>query len=404
MVCLHNENVHKYNGFVECVNCINFAEMQKKTKVLQVLHAVGGVDVYVRLISRAIDSTTFEMVIVHGQTDTEKSYCNKENKTIPEYRISIDREIHPIKDFKSILELIKIIKKEDPDFIHAHSAKGGIIARAASIFTKTKVFYTPHAFSYLSAESKRKKLVFLWIEKLFRLSNVKILATSKSEAERAKLEVGFKEENVMIFENCVHSITDEKRNHPTSFNLPKRFISSVGRPSYQKNIEAMVEVFRKVNEKMPDVHLVLMGVGFYAPNVEKVKELLIKYKLEDKFIMLPWISQNEIFTIIDKSELYISTSRYEGLPYSVIESLALGKACVVSDCDGNRDLITDNLNGFVIPQENLMEEMPDAIIKILLDENLKNKFEESSTVLFNQKYNIDKAIKKLEDIYINYSS
>lgn len=375
--------------------------MHKRKKVLHVLHAVGGVDIYLRIVTKAIDTTKFEMVIVHGFEDTDKIYTDKNGILIREYKIPIVRDISPANDLRSIIQLIKLIKKEKPDVIHAHSAKGGIIARTAAFLLGIKVFYTPHAFSYLSAENKLKKKLFLWIEKTFRLPKAFVLATSLSEAKRAIEEVNFKKEKVIIFENSIFPISEEQKNKSLVYKLPERFISSVGRPSYQKNIEAMVEVFRLVNEKLPELKLVLMGVGFYAPNVEKVNELLRKYNLEDKFIMLPWISQEEIFTIIDKSELYISTARYEGLPYSVIESLALGKACVVSDCDGNRDLVQNNQNGFVIDQNKLVDEMPEAILKILFDKDLKSKFESKSLKYFNEKHNILNSIKDLERIYLD---
>lgn len=372
----------------------------RKIKVLHVSHAVGGVDVYIRLISKAINPDKFQMIVVHGYTDAEKLYHDKHGNVLQEYKIPIDRNIRPIEDLKSILKLMRVIKKENPNVIHAHSAKGGIIARAAALFFSVKVLYTPHAFSYLSTENKSKRKVFLGIEKLFRFPKVRILATSQSEADRAIKEVGFKKENVIVFDNCIFPISDEQKNKPLPFELPVRFISSVGRPSFQKNIEAMVEVFKQVNEKLPDIHLVLMGVGFYAPNVETVKDLLKRYGLEEKFIMLPWINQEEIFTIIDKSELYISTSKYEGLPYSVIESLALRKACVVSDCDGNRDLVTNDENGFVIKQEDLESEMPKAILKILTNKKLKEEFETNSLERFNKHHNILLRIKDLEKVYM----
>lgn len=373
--------------------------MQKK-KILHVLHAVGGVDVYIRLISKAIDPHKFQLIVVHGYIDTEKPYYDKNGNILKEYKIPIYRNIHPVRDLKSIIRLIKIIQKEKPDVIHAHSAKGGIVARAAALFFSVNVLYTPHAFSYLSAESNIKKNFFLWIEKIFKFSNGKVLATSQSEADRAINEVGFKKKKTLIFENCIFPISDDQKNKSLSFELPAKFISSVGRPSFQKNIEAMVEVFRKVNEKQPDVHLVLMGVGFYAPNVETIKNLLKKYGLVEKFIMLPWISQDEIFTIIDKSELYISTSRYEGLPYSVIESLALGKTCVVSDCDGNRDLVSSDENGYVVRQDNLVEGMSEAILNILTNLSMKENFEFNSLKRFNQKHNI---LLKIEDLELIYS-
>jgi glycosyltransferase involved in cell wall biosynthesis len=64
--------------------------------------------------------------------------------------------------------------------------------------------------------------------------------------------------------------------------------------------------------------------------------------------------------------LYISTARYEGLPYAVIESLALSKPCVVTNCDGN-SLINDGFNGFVINEDVI--QFKEKILKLLGDEN-----------------------------------
>ena len=86
------------------------------------------------------------------------------------------------------------------------------------------------------------------------------------------------------------------------------------------------------------------------------------------------------------------------MPYSVIEALALGKACVVSDADGNRDLIFDNKNGFVIKNENSID-FASAIIELLDNNNKREGFEVNSLKLFNKHFNIENTIHKLENIY-----
>ncbi len=122
-----------------------------KIKVAHVLHSIGGVDVYLRLVTENINPDIIENIIIHEEEDKAK-YYSKNNTEITEYKLPIQREINPIKDLKAIIKTIKILKKEKPNIIHAHSAKGGIIARAASLFYKVNVFHTPHAYSFLSAE------------------------------------------------------------------------------------------------------------------------------------------------------------------------------------------------------------------------------------------------------------
>ena len=76
-------------------------------------------------------------------------------------------KISLINDASAIFSAYKIIKKERPHVIHCHSAKGGIIGRIVGRLLGINVLYTPHAFSYLSAESKWKRWFYLLIEKQF---------------------------------------------------------------------------------------------------------------------------------------------------------------------------------------------------------------------------------------------
>ena len=374
----------------------------KKVKVLHVAHAVGGVDIYIRQITEHLNTDLFEMVIVHGIDDTKQLYIDKGQNKIKEYKISIDRNIHPIKDIAAIFKLIAIIRKEKPNLIHAHSSKGGVLARTSSLFTNVKVLYTPNAFSFLSTPNKFKRRVFILIEKLLSPFSV-LLAASYSEADRGAHNIRISEKKIEVFENSIPPISSEQYNREISISLPEQFICSVGRPSYQKNIEEMVKVFRKINLEKPELYFVLMGVGFYSPNLEGVKKLLKEFGLEDKFIMIPWIAREDIFPIIRKSLVYISTARYEGLPYSIIEGLAIGKAFVVSDCDGNKDLVTNDSNGYVIKEAELSEKMPAAVLRLVENTELREAFERESRRRFDEKHDINKNIFKLETLYLKYA-
>ncbi|MGV6828238.1 MAG: glycosyltransferase [Flavobacteriales bacterium] len=372
-----------------------------KIKVIHILNSVGGVDVSLRLILENTNPQKIENIVIHGKEDTKKPFYDKNLKPIKEFKLPIQREISVLKDLSSILKTIKILKKEQPNIIHAHSAKGGIIARAASLFFNVNVLHTPQAYSFLSTKGIKSKL-FLIIEKIFKSCNSILLASSTSELNRGIKEVGYKKEKALLFNNSINKITVNPSDKIQAI-LPKKFICSVGRPSYQKNIEMMVEVVKKVKNTIPNIHLVLMGVGEYSPNKEQVEKLIKKNQLENNFTLIPWIAREEIFKIIAKSDLYISTARYEGLPYSLIESLAIGKASVVTNCDGNRDLVKNNKNGFVVELEDI-EAMAKEIIKLLKDTKLRKEFETKSLNYFNTNFNMENNINKLEGIYLKYSS
>ncbi len=371
----------------------------KIIKVLHVLQAVGGVDVSLRVIINNIDETKFENIIVHGKDDTKNQYFTKNNQKVKEYKLSIIRNISIFKDINAIFKVREIIKKENIRIIHAHSAKGGLIARFASLFKGITVLHTPQAYSYLSVSNPFRKSVYLSVEKLLKHFNSKLLASSKSELNRGLNEVNYKKNKTILFNNCIKPITKlETLDIPKTW--PDNYICTVGRPSYQKRLDMMIKVVSLLKKDFPNIHLVIMGVGFYAPDLEIIKGLIKDLDLEKNISLLEWTSHQNIYNIVSKSKLYISTARYEGLPYSIIEALALKKPIVATNVDGNRDLIEEGKNGYLIDNEDT-ELMTKKIKTLLEDEKMLEKFSKASENLFYKNYNVDNNIKKLEEIYIN---
>lgn len=372
----------------------------KKIKIAHILHCVGGVDVSLRLILENIDNDKFENVVIHGFKDSKNDFVDRNNNIIKEYKVSILRDISLFNDFLSIINTYKIVKKENPELIHAHSAKGGVVGRIVGFLLGIKVLYTPQAFSYLSTNNKIKRKIFLFIEKALTFKNSYLLASSNSEKGRAIKDVKYKNQNVLLFNNSINSI-EKIEVLKINKTWPDKYICTVGRPSYQKNIELMIHVLNEVR-KEHDIHLVIMGVGHHSDKLDDVKKLIDEFKLNKSVTLIEWTDRENIFNIINNSKFYISTARYEGLPYSIIEALALGKPCIVSDCDGNRDLIQNDYNGFVIKGENIKEF--DEKIKLLLnDKALLERLSANAKVCFNENYNIQKNIKKLEEIYTRFS-
>lgn len=371
----------------------------QKIKVAHILHSVGGVDVSLRLILENSDANVIEHFVIHGNADTSKSYVNKNGERINNFRLPIYREISPLNDLKSIFKAYKILKKIKPDIIHCHSAKGGVIGRILGKILNIKTYYTPQAFSYLSAEKKWLRNMYLMIEKLLIFDNNYILASSNSEKNRAIKEVGYKESKVLVFNNSINEIVLTKE-----LSIPKtwtdEYLCTVGRPSFQKNIELMIRVMHSLKETKK-MHLVVMGVGHHVGKLKEVKDLIEVLDMKNDVTLLDWTDRNDIFHIINNSKLYISTARYEGLPYSLLESIALSKPCVVSNCDGNRDVIINGVNGFVINSENPLD-YKNAILELLKNNDLYNEMSINANKIFCESFDISKNINNLEKIYKTY--
>lgn len=360
-------------------------------KILHIGQLIGGLDIYIRNTINYADNS-FEFIIAHGMSDKNQPIIKNKNK-IKEYNISLYRELNPIKDIKGLLQVLKIIHKEKPDIIHCHSAKGGFIGRLAGFITNTKTFYTPHAFSFLSTQSKLKRQIFLLLERSAKLNSY-LLACSNSEKDLGISLVHYKREKALVWSNSVPdahnvNIPKEKTTSP--------YICYIGRPSYQKNPFFLVNVIKEAHKKHPNILFYILGVGYYSPDLETIKVMIKNYQLENTIILLPWLNHNETMGYVKNSLFYITPSRYEGLPLAVIEAMSLGKCIIASDVLGNKDCVKNDYNGYLLPlKENIFI---DKINQLIEFPELREKFEINSRKYFEENFFIENRIKFLENIY-----
>lgn len=123
--------------------------MITKTKILFILHAVGGVGVWLRIILAELDPRLFDSVIIHGKTDTDTAFTDKNGTLIKTYTTTIDRNINLFKDYRAIKDCIGFVDKENPDVIHCHSSKAGVIGKIAGAIKKKACFvYSPCLFFF----------------------------------------------------------------------------------------------------------------------------------------------------------------------------------------------------------------------------------------------------------------
>jgi glycosyltransferase involved in cell wall biosynthesis len=359
-------------------------------KILHIGNMKSGIDKYVRnTISSIADD--FDFVIACGKDDQHEPVV-RHGRQVREYAIPMYRALNPLKDLTALILIIRIILKERPDMIHCHSAKGGFIGRLAGFLTGVRTLYTPHAFSFLSADTKVKRHLYLWLERCARLDSC-LLACSESEQELGMSEVHYKKEKALVWQNAVPDIAQQVAGDK---NVTP-YICSVGRPSFQKNPFFLLEVINELHPRHPEVKACMVGAGFYSPDLQKLKSGIATYGLDDVFEILPWLSQEETLCRVKDSLLYLTVARYEGLPLAVIEAMALGKAIVASDVVGNSDCVEDGINGYLLPLD--VNQFVGRICMLLENVQQRNEMGEASRQIYEHKFKISCRIKYLEMIY-----
>ena len=110
-----------------------------------------------------------------------------------------------------------------------------------------------------------------------------------------------------------------------------------------------------------------------------------------------WLDHEHTMEYVKNSILYLTVSRYEGLPLAVIEAMAMGKCIVASKVVGNVDCVKDKYNGRVIDLN--VEDFVNSICELIENRELLEEYSRNSRKMYEDNIDIKKRINLLEDIY-----
>ena len=311
---------------------------------------------------------------------------NKFNKKLPQlekiakYRINRTHVWFSFKLFFVNSSMSKQIEKDKPDVIHTIGLRSyqSIVAWRTSKKLKIPLIIsdqgglTTHPFFNESG---------LLLKILYRVQNYFIKKIIKhattisvaNEYEKAIFLDLDKKSKVQIIRNGVNLETlVSKVNFKEKYKINSKFILFVGRFSKSKGIENLINALNIIkNEKIiSDVRLVIMGVNFGFE--QKMEELVERFDLSEKIMIIKNPPREDVISAYGESEFLILPSQWELSPLVPLESFAFKKPVISTRSHGIPFTVQDDKTGILVEPEN-SEELSKAIIKLLQDDNLRER-------------------------------
>jgi glycosyltransferase involved in cell wall biosynthesis len=176
-----------------------------------------------------------------------------------------------------------------------------------------------------------------------------------------------------------------------------RLIVTLGRLTKQKGYDVLIEAIRRV---VNDVAGIMLLIGGEGEEMNNLNTLIESAGLGKNIKLLGLISNT--YEILAACDLYVNSSRWEGLPMTLLEAMSHGLSMVATNVGGNPELVHDGVTGILVPPED-PEKIADAIIRILKDDDFRKKASKAAFALFSQEYTIDKHCSTLADYYLQLS-
>ena len=323
-------------------------------------------------------------IFIACPNDEPYYYAWQNNKKVK----GIHELIHRKFSLKKLFSLNSFIKKNQITILHSHGKGAGIYSRLLKIINpKLKIIHSLHGFN-VQQYGKVKKKIYITIEKFLSLFTYQFINVSFGEQNLCLNNKIFKPNKSKVIHNGIHKLIRLK-DAKQKLNLQDKIvISTISRFDLPKNM-FMAYTIAKMFKDYNNIIFLWIGDG---PD----KELLERKAKEEKLNIYFTGFTKDIPFYLSATDIYLSTSLWEGLPIALIEAQSLGIPIVATDVVGNNEVTINNLTGFLFKDEN---EAFRQILKLINDNELYNQFSSNSIKYFEENFEIIKMVQKIEEIY-----
>jgi glycosyltransferase involved in cell wall biosynthesis len=343
-------------------------------KIVQVISrlCVGGASIEIVLSSEAMLRRGYPTILLAGDITADEASLEEfaRSRGVPITKISgLSRKASVWAVVIGLLQLAWFFRRERPAIVHTHTAKAGALGRIAARLAGVPIcVHTFHGHVFRAQFSPAKTRIFLAIERLLARWTDCLVAVS--ELQRRELVHGYhvaKAEKVVTIPVGIELegfLGVNGRRGPircaTKCPSDHALVGWVGRMSRVKNPELFVAAAELVLAESSNARFVMIGDGELRARLESQ---IKKMQLGGAVAMQGWLSGiSDFYADVD---LVVLTSRHEGTPLVLLETMASGKPFIATDVGGIRDLMLgacQPMTGFKVFENGILTETTPAAV------------------------------------------
>ena len=293
------------------------------------------------------------------------------SRNIPVFLVPMKRR----SDMAAIKAIEKLLKKYDPDIIHAHGSRAGLFARLAAKDLPIKVVYTEHT---RTPEFKLANPVLDWghikaSTMLGKFTDMHIAVSNAVKNFLLNNKIAKPHTITTIYNGIEQKPSDQidtdTLNIINKYGLKKKdvLIGTIGSLNLQKDTATLIKAMPKIIKKLPSAKLIIVGSG---PLKYKLQKLVKKLNLTGKVIFTGSIK--DISSILQLFTVFVLPSKSEAFGISILEAMRANVPVIATRVGGIPEVVTHNQNGILI-QPNNFKVLASTVVRLLNDKKLQRK-------------------------------
>lgn len=317
--------------------------------------------------------------------------------------ICFERSIFSVGNIRALKQLIRLMRDNEFSLVHTHTPIASFLGRYAAKVTNTKpVLYTAHGFHFYKGAPLKNWIIYYTAERIAAHWTDGLITINEEDYIRAK-KFNLRSEKSVFLVNGVgidldkyKLLREEERNEirgKLGYTDDDFVILTVAELIKRKNYTQIIDSIEKLSDDR--VKYISVGTGILT---DYLNDYVIKKKLEDSVKFLGY--RSDITELLNACDVFVITSLHEGLPKCIMEAMACSKPVIATDVRGNRDLVKDGVNGFLVPVDDI-DETQKAILKLFNSKVMINEMGSNGLNII-KKYELKSVLEEMKKIYKIY--
>ena len=358
----------------------------------------GGPDKTILLSAERHDRARVDVVIAYVRDVRDHEFTIGDNaraRGLTFYEIEERAKL----DLRVLRALKEIVIRHDINIIHAHDYKSNLFAYLLKwlLPKRVAVMSTAHAWVMVGLKGEIYRRLDLSLMRRFD----HLIAVSHATKDEM-VNAGVPCDLISVIHNGIDtdawapnqafgSLRDE-------LNLGQAFpvIGYVGRIMPEKDLQTWLRAAALVAKQYPQARFVLVGEGKDGVTLGQLKQLAAELGIADHTYFPGY--RSDLLPIYAAFDLFVLTSRREGLPNSILEAMAMGLPVVTTDVAGAKELVVNGETGFVVPQQD-GDRSAYAILSIVGDDHRRLCMGRAGRQRVEREFSFSHRIRRIEDLY-----
>jgi glycosyltransferase involved in cell wall biosynthesis len=314
---------------------------------------------------------------------------------------SLIRPIRPLTDWRALGDLKRILREFQPEVVHTHSAKAGIVGRmAAWSLGVPAVVHTVHGAPFGDYDPWARRTFYQWCERYAARRCHHLVSVADAMTERmVAAGVAPREKFTTIYSGMkvepflAANETRDATRRELGFAREHVVVGKIARLFALKGHEDVIQAARRIEN--PNLRFLFIGDGMLR---DSLKRMIERAGLADQFHFTGLVRPERIPALVGAMDILVHASRREGLARALPQALIAGKPVVSYDVDGAREVCIDNETGFLI-RSGHFKDLVDPLMRLAGDAGLRERLGQEGRRRFTDQFRHETMTRRIRELY-----